>query len=114
MDGRLEIWKQGIRFNPRNLDEVALWVTLPNLDLQFWSEHMLSRITSKIGKPLYTDKMTANQSFWSYTRILVLEKANKPLRESLRLKGPIGEEFIQPIQYDWKTLVLSTLCKVWS
>lgn len=64
-------------FNPKSIDELVVWIKLLDLDLQFWFERMLSRIASKIGKLVITDKLTAGQGRWSYARILVMLTAEK-------------------------------------
>lgn len=47
----LKQWYPGIRLDSRSVETVHLWITLPDLGYQFWSEEMLSRIVSKVGKP---------------------------------------------------------------
>lgn len=55
----LKQWYPGIKLDPRSVESVHLWITLPDLGYQFWSKEMLSKIVSKVGKPLATDKLTA-------------------------------------------------------
>lgn len=98
----LKHWFPGIKLDPRNVESVHLWITLPDLGYQFWSEEMLSRIVSKVGKPLMTDKMTATRTRMSYPRVMVEVSAEKPLKEKVILRGPLGEEHVQPIMYEWK------------
>lgn len=67
----LQRWRPGLRLDPRKIASVHLWITLPKLDFQFWSEDMLCKIAGKVGKPLVTDKFTAIRKCMSYPRILV-------------------------------------------
>lgn len=100
----MDVWRQktsdspGIKLNLVSLDMVNVWVTLTDLDLQFWSEQMLSRIVSTIGKPKHTDKITGQigqrteEGRLSYARVLVEMEARKPLKSKITLRGPKGEE----------------------
>lgn len=98
----LKQWHLGIKLDPRNVENVHLWITLPDLGYQFWSEEMLSKIVSKVGRPLVMDKMTAVRQRMSYPRVMVEVSAEKPLKEKVVLRGPLGEEQVQPIVYEWR------------
>lgn len=98
----LKRWIPGVKLDPRSVESIHLWVTLPDLGYQFWREDMLSRIVSKINKPLVTDKLTASRKRMSYLRIIVEVSADRPLKDKVVLRGPLGEEHIQFIQYEWK------------
>lgn len=63
---------------------------------------MLSRIVSKVGKPLATDRLTASRKRMSYPRILVEVSADRPLKDKVLLRGPLGEEQVQEIHYEWR------------
>lgn len=69
---------------------------------------MLSKIISQIGKPCYTDKITADleqgegEGRLSYARILVEVNAHDKLKDQIILRGPDGSETIQKIWYEWR------------
>lgn len=62
---------------------------------------MLRKIMSKVGKPLVTDKLTAIRTRMSYPRVMVEVSADKPLKERVVLRGPLREEQVQEIHYEW-------------
>lgn len=107
----LQRWRPGIKLDPRNVESTHLWITLPNLDYQFWSEDMLSRIASKVGKPVVTDKLTALTQKMSYPRILVEVSALQPLKEKVTLKGPQGEIHEQKVHFDWRPWQCNVCCR---
>lgn len=44
-------WQHGMKLDASSLQTIPVWVKLPDLDLQFWTTHMLGRIASMVGKP---------------------------------------------------------------
>lgn len=86
----LRRWHPCIKFDSRRVNSVHLWITLPELSFQFWSEDM-SRIVSMVGKPLATDTLSAGRKRMSYPRVLVEVSADKPLKEKVILGGPFGK-----------------------
>lgn len=98
----LQVWRPGVKLNPKSVEELSLWVTFPELGLQFWFERMQSMIASKVGRPTYTDKLTAVHKRWSYAQVLIDVRADKPLRVKIIFQGPNGEQFEQKVLFDWK------------
>lgn len=70
---------------------LPIWVKFPELDLQFWTPRLLSRIASIIGEPKGVDKLTKDRVRLSYARLLIEVNAGKPLKDFIMLKGPNGE-----------------------
>lgn len=50
---------------------VPPWVQIHGLQPDCWSQRVLSLIGSKIGRPLYTDKLTRTRERISFARLLV-------------------------------------------
>lgn len=104
----LRPWKPGIKIDRTSSNTLKVWVTLPGLDLQFWSAEMLSKIISQIGKPCHTDMITAELSEGagtgqiSYARVLVEINVDTKLKEKITLRGPQGQETTQHIWYEWR------------
>ena len=48
-----------------------MWLKFPGLILHLWSQAMLSKIASMIGRPLFTDMMTARRSRLAFARVCV-------------------------------------------
>lgn len=67
----LRQWTPGMRLDASRLQILPVWIKLPDLDLQFWTSHMLGRIASMIGKPCSVDKLTRDRIRLSYARVMV-------------------------------------------
>ncbi|XP_019232287.1 PREDICTED: uncharacterized protein LOC109212996 [Nicotiana attenuata] len=89
------------KFDPGNVSVIPLWITFPGLPLGFWSTEALSKLASVVGKPLYTDKITAEMEKVSYVRVLVETDLSQPLPDSFEMQTKRGV-IIQQIDYEWK------------
>ncbi|XP_074318667.1 uncharacterized protein LOC141655486 [Silene latifolia] len=61
----------------------------------------LSKIASKLGKPLYADPVTTHKERLGFARILVELDVFKPIPEELLLHSPFGGSFLQRIVVEW-------------
>ncbi|XP_042419715.1 uncharacterized protein LOC122008162 [Zingiber officinale] len=50
---------------------VPVWIQIHGLPLDCWSQFVLSKIGSKVGKPLYTDNLTRTRERLEYVRLMV-------------------------------------------
>ncbi|XP_070021270.1 uncharacterized protein [Nicotiana sylvestris] len=72
------------------------------LILQCWSvDFKFDPSCSAVGKPLYTDKFTAELEKISFARVLVEADISRPLPDSVNLQTSRGI-INQQIEYDWK------------
>ncbi|XVF61955.1 hypothetical protein PTKIN_Ptkin08bG0176800 [Pterospermum kingtungense] len=53
------------------MDSLPVWVQLSNIPLELFHQKGIGCIASAIGKPLYTDRITAQQLKLSYARVCV-------------------------------------------
>lgn len=79
---------------------VSVWITLPNLPLEYWSAKPLSRIASQVGTPITTDQLTRERARCSCARVLVSIDVSKPLVRSIPLVNPDGNQVTQKIVYE--------------
>lgn len=77
---------------------------LPDLPLNYWGAETLSKIASRLGKPLFADACTAKQKRLSYARVLVEMNITQNLPKEVEIVDPAGRTFVQNIKYDWKPL----------
>ena len=56
-----KLWNPNVNLEREDMTEVPIWVRFMNLKLHLWSNAVLSKMASKIGKPLFTDHMTATR-----------------------------------------------------
>ena len=100
-------WTREVSLEREGLSVVLMWVKLPGLKLHLWSPNMLSKIASIIGKPLFTDMMTANKSRLAYARICVEISMEGGLPDSVPIREQGGQCFQQRVEYEW----VPTQCK---
>jgi hypothetical protein len=62
---------------------------------------MLNKLASAIGKPMYTDAMTANKSRIEYARLLVEVDIREELQQVITIEGRNGNVWKQRIDYEW-------------
>ncbi|GKA43910.1 zinc knuckle CX2CX4HX4C containing protein [Tanacetum coccineum] len=114
-------WDINISIDKTEPDKLPLWVRLCNLPLEAWSINGISALSSRIGKPLIMDAMTASMCKHGtgrigYARVLIEVQAKKDLPEKIdvvyqnALKETIGHKTLQ-VRYDW-TPLLCTECGV--
>lgn len=66
-------------FDIAQMSIIPIWVTCPNLPLDYWSARPLSWIASQVGVPITTDQLTKEKACCSYARVLIHVDVSKPL-----------------------------------
>ena len=77
-----------------------VWVQLRSVPMIVWNPMVFGKICSKIGRPLHTDKLTAQRERVKYARCLVEVDMAKDLVHSVMLKMPDGGDYEQKIYYE--------------
>ncbi|KAG5607168.1 hypothetical protein H5410_028660 [Solanum commersonii] len=95
-------WVPEFNFKEEILTTIPIWIKLPNLPLNCWNPTVLSKIGSRLGKPLYADECTTQASRISFARILVEVDVTRPLPKTIKIHDPKGRVMEQQIWYDWK------------
>lgn len=67
----LQHWEIGFVLDLECLSKVPLWIKFPSLPVGYWSVEALIKLTSVIGKPLYTDKIPYRMERIYYARVLI-------------------------------------------
>ncbi|XP_060210967.1 uncharacterized protein LOC132637984 [Lycium barbarum] len=98
----LKPWTIDFDFTKVYPTEIPLWVTFPKLPMSCWDIENLSRIASAIGVPVYADECTTKQTRISYARMLIEVNVTQPLPEKIMVMDPVGKQFLQEIDYDWR------------
>ncbi|KAM3337632.1 hypothetical protein P3S68_031957 [Capsicum galapagoense] len=81
----LQHWEIDFDFDPEYIRRIPLWVQFPGLPVGYWSTKALSKIASVVGKPLYTDKVTAEIERILYARVLIEIDVSRVLPENIEL-----------------------------
>ncbi|GAA0156047.1 hypothetical protein LIER_13631 [Lithospermum erythrorhizon] len=96
----LKLVDAGVILRDDLFTSVPTWVLFHDVPLSVWSESGLSKIASKVGIPMYTDKVTKDRTKMSYARCLVHVDVSKPpvLEFGVKLSG--GRRYIQKVSYE--------------
>ncbi|KAL3839389.1 hypothetical protein ACJIZ3_023980 [Penstemon smallii] len=106
----LKIMPKCFEFGDEGVSDVSVWVNLPDLPLDCWNAKVLSKIVSKIGKPIATDKLTHTKERLSYARVM-----RSPMTQGIIRKQPIVYEYQPRFCKECKTFGHSTKgCKTFA
>ena len=100
-------WTPKFYFHKVELKVVPIWVKLPNLPLNRWSDNFVSRIGSVLGIPIYVDECKTRVLRVSFSRILVEMDVTKAIPQEVQVEDLSGRKFAQKVVYNW----LPPLCK---
>ena len=64
-------WSVEANLEKQNMVEVPVWIRFLGLKLHLWSNQLLNELASVIGKPLFTDKMTAERKIIIFARVCI-------------------------------------------
>ncbi|XP_020271501.1 uncharacterized protein LOC109846665 [Asparagus officinalis] len=98
----LKHWTIGEDYEKINERIYPVWVQLPALKLNLWNAKTISKIVSVIGRPVATDKLTANKQRLAYARVLVEVTMPADLPDFIILQGPDRKKFNQRVIYELK------------
>ncbi|KAF3660749.1 hypothetical protein FXO37_13261 [Capsicum annuum] len=88
----IKMWTPDFDFATKMLRAIPLWVKFPSIPLNFWSVESLSRISSGLGAPLYTEERTTRLERISYARLLVEMDITRSLPNTLLVLDPNGKK----------------------
>ena len=98
----LKVMPPFFEFDANSFSSVPVWINYPGLPMDFWHPEALSKITSKVGTPIATDKLTASLQRFSYARVLVEVDASKELVRSVRFRMASGKAREQRVVYEFE------------
>ncbi|KAK4354174.1 hypothetical protein RND71_026368 [Anisodus tanguticus] len=87
-------------FDEHDICTMPIWVRLHSLPLELWNDRALSRILSRIGRPIGTDKFTHSKKQTSFARALVEIDLSKDLIDCIKLNVCEGITLDQGITYE--------------
>ncbi|XP_019233757.1 PREDICTED: uncharacterized protein LOC109214304 [Nicotiana attenuata] len=98
----LKDWDPDFQIQNESMRIVPIWVNLLGLPIQCWAEKNLGRIASLLGKPICTDKLTAQCERISYARVLIEMDIIQPLLDEILIEKPDGNSWMQRVDFEWK------------
>ncbi|XP_074270876.1 uncharacterized protein LOC141594786 [Silene latifolia] len=96
----LKQWHPYFSFEMERTSIVHVWVLFPDLDPYLWSSSVLSKMSSRIGKPMFADVPTTNKDKLSFARVMIEVDIASNLPLEISLNTPFGPS-TQGIQYEW-------------
>lgn len=100
-------WNIDDPFDSASTDTTPVWIQLPGLPAMLWPTRNLGKVASFVGKPLATDRMTAQRTKLVYARVLVDVNPSGILPKEILIGGPKGV-IKQRVIYEWRTIKCST------
>ncbi|KAL4304252.1 hypothetical protein GQ457_10G002780 [Hibiscus cannabinus] len=79
----LRRWMPGLKFDVLQLDSAPVWVKLWHVPLELFSQQGLGYVASAIGKPLYTDRVTALKQQLEFAKICIEVGAKETIPNSV-------------------------------
>ena len=96
----LRQWQQEQGIACQVPDALPLWVQLPNLPHEWWSEEGIATILCFLGNPLYLDTPTTNRSHFAFARGCVQVDIKASLPSSMPIECQDGSMFELGLEYD--------------
>lgn len=94
-------WSPTFNIKDELIRTVPVWIRLPNLPLDCWSNDSLSRLGSAIGVPRCADECTSKQLRISFARLLVDVDVTKELTKVIHIEDDQGKVVQQQVLYEW-------------
>lgn len=95
-------WSLGMQLNKELLHSIPIWIRLPNLPLEYWTEEGISRIASVLGSLIRLDKFTEGITKISYARVLVEIKNSFKFPNKIPILTEADKMIWQEVSYEWK------------
>lgn len=102
-DGRLivlRLWEADAILERDLFTSVPVRIRPPALPSQFWSQDVINKLASVVGRPLFMDFVFANGTQIAYARCFVEISANTPRVHSMKVVVPNGPPLDIPVEYE--------------
>ncbi|XP_074301022.1 uncharacterized protein LOC141632369 [Silene latifolia] len=91
----LKQWTPSFSGEMEKVTRVLVWTLFSGLDPYLWSEIVLSKIASKVDKPLFADLSTTNKEKLSFARVLVEIDLSQDFVDSVVINTPFLGQITQ-------------------
>lgn len=93
-------WSPDLDLLAKEVKVVHTWVRLLGLPLKYWGPSVLNKISSLIGKPIRTNRATAQKEILEYARVLVEVHLECSLPEEITFTNEKGVIVAQKVVYE--------------
>ncbi|XP_044464432.1 uncharacterized protein LOC123194978 [Mangifera indica] len=97
-------WTTNLPMVINDVKNVAIWIRMYGIPLEFWTPKGLSYIASAIGIPLYMDFVTEEGIRLEFARVCIEIEVDSECPESISLTLPNGESLVINVEYAWKPI----------
>ncbi|XP_074265658.1 uncharacterized protein LOC141588102 [Silene latifolia] len=97
----LKHWSPMFSFEMEKVSRVPVCVLFSGLDPFLWSDVVLSKISSKLGRPLFADPTTTTKAKLSFARVLIGMDVSKNMPNQVVLNIPYLGQVTQKVVYEW-------------
>ncbi|CAH9135329.1 unnamed protein product [Cuscuta epithymum] len=91
---------ENFSFEDEEFLKVPIWVKFHDLPLQLWNDEAMSEVSSMVGVPITTDKITQERINNDYARVLIEVDVSKPPPLSFPIRLPSQKVFKQSVVYE--------------
>ncbi|KAL9689834.1 hypothetical protein QQ045_010224 [Rhodiola kirilowii] len=106
----LKPWSEEEEYKCGSVESLPVWIRLPRLKAHLADTIILSRLCSRLGKPICTDGVTADGSSYNFARVCVEIYADQEFLDCIEFEDPYGNCHHQPVVYEWRPPRCSNCC----
>ncbi|XP_048496392.1 uncharacterized protein LOC125495654 [Beta vulgaris subsp. vulgaris] len=97
-------WSPELDLIAEDVKVVPTWVRFPSLPLKYWGQQTLTKLASRIGKPIRTDRATAQKEILEYARVLVEVKVDQEFPKEILFMNEQAKMTAQQVIYECKPI----------
>ncbi|XP_009771921.1 uncharacterized protein [Nicotiana sylvestris] len=98
----LKQWEPKFQMSKEKTRNIPIWVIFPSLPVEYWTKENLARIASCIGKPICSDRLTAEGERIFYARMLIEMDISQELPNVMLIEEAEGTYMEQELEYEWR------------
>lgn len=98
-------WSANLNLMKETMVVVLTWIRLPGLPLKYWEQVSLNKIASLIGKPIRSDRATAQKDLVEYARVHVEVNISQTLPDKVVFINEKGLKVSEKVLYDCKSII---------
>ncbi|XP_074288364.1 uncharacterized protein LOC141613524 [Silene latifolia] len=103
-------WRPEIELIKHEVKIVPIWMKIHGLDVKFWGQESLKKISGVVGKFVKSDDATTHKNFLGFARILVEVEIGQQFPSEIKFLDEHGKTHTVKVVYDWLP-VSCTGCK---
>ncbi|XP_074266616.1 uncharacterized protein LOC141589895 [Silene latifolia] len=97
----IQEWSPDVDLVKTDAKIVPIWIKLSGLDLKFWGQECLKKISGLIGEYVKCDESTKTKTFLGFARVLVDVQVGQTFPNSLQFNDEKGKTHKVTVEYDW-------------